>query len=132
MAAFLVAVLTWIFTFATSADFWGHVAISYSRVALGVALGIAYAVSMIALAQAAGPVSRALFGFNSAIRYAPPTAFLGIIIILFGLGGEAAVALICLGTAPYLLIMFSDTLAQRPEAYKDFVKLYKVGPLLAL
>ena len=113
---FFGSVIQSLLLFLGNIDFWQHLAISFSRVLIGVGLGIAYALGMIALGQTAPPISKAIFGFNSAIRYAPPTAFIGIIIVLFGLGGEAAVALICLGTAPYILIMFADTLSQRPSA----------------
>jgi NitT/TauT family transport system permease protein len=119
-------------SFLASISFWQHAAVSLVRVIVGVGIGITYALFMVALGQAAGPLRNAISGLNSAIRYAPPTAFIGIIIILFGLGGQAAVALICLGTAPYILIMFGDTLSQRPAAYDDFVHLYGVKPSQAL
>lgn len=131
-AGFLESIIRSLVSFLGSIDFWQHATISLARVLVGVGLGIAYAVTLIAVGQRSAPLSKAILGFNSAFRYAPPTAFIGIIIVLFGLGGEAAVALICLGTAPYILIMFSDTLLQRPAAYDDFIRLYKVGPFRSL
>jgi NitT/TauT family transport system permease protein len=131
-AAFLEAILRSLTSFTFSPDFWVHAGISFSRVLMGIALGIAYALMLIAVGQTAKPVSTGIAALNSGIRYAPPTAFIGIIIFWFGLGGQAAVALICLGTAPYILLMFLDTLAQRPSAYDDFVRLYRVNPLQAL
>jgi NitT/TauT family transport system permease protein len=119
-------------SYLSSFDFWNQVGISLSRVIVGVVLGILYAVALIGIGQTARPVLTTISAFNSGIRYAPPTAFIGIIIFWFGLGGEAAIALICLGTAPYILLMFLDTLAQRPSAYDDFVKLYRVDPFRAL
>jgi NitT/TauT family transport system permease protein len=131
-ADFLEEIFRSFTSFISSSYFWQHAGISFFRVAIGVALGIAYALALIALGQAGKPVSKGIATLNSAIRYAPPTAFIGIIIFWFGLGGQAAVALICLGTAPYILLMFLDTLAQRPAAYDDFVRLYNVNPLQAL
>jgi NitT/TauT family transport system permease protein len=119
-------------SFLSSFEFWQHAGISFSRVLVGVALGIIYALVLIAIGQTAKPVSTGINALNSGIRYAPPTAFIGIIIFWFGLGGQAAIALICLGTAPYILLMFLDTLAQRPSAYDDFVRLYRVNALQAL
>jgi NitT/TauT family transport system permease protein len=131
-AAFLEAVFHSFASYIASGDFWQHAGISFLRVLIGVALGIVYALMLIAVGRAAKPVSTSIAAFNSGIRYAPPTAFIGIIIFWFGLGGQAAVALICLGTAPYILLMFSDTLSQRPSAYDDFVRLYRVNPFSAL
>ena len=119
-------------SFIISAEFWQQALVSFLRVLTGVSLGIAYAMALIAIGQTSRSVSAGIATFNSGLRYAPPTAFIGIIIFWFGLGGQAAVALICLGTAPYILLMFLDTLAQRPSAYDDFVKLYRVSGLRAL
>jgi|SRR5580692_967555 ABC-type nitrate/sulfonate/bicarbonate transport system permease component len=129
---FLEAVLWSFLSYLSNYEFWQHAGISFTRVVVGVTLGIGYAIVLIFIGRISKPVWTGIAGINSAIRYAPPTAFIGIIIVLFGLGGQAAVALICLGTAPYILLMFLDTLDQRPSAYDDFVKLYRVGPFSAL
>src|SRR5580692_6701263 len=129
---FLEAVLWSFLSYLSNYEFWQHAGISFTRVVVGVTLGIGYAIVLIFIGRISKPVWTGIAGINSAIRYAPPTAFIGIIIFWFGLGGQAAIALICLGTAPYILLMFLDTLAQRPSAYDDFAKLYRVNRLDAL
>jgi|SRR5580692_1373142 NitT/TauT family transport system permease protein len=130
--AFLQEVFHSFVSLIISFDFWWQAATSLVRVLTGVCLGVIYALTLIAIGQSSPPLEKGIAGLNSGIRYAPPTAFIGIIIFWFGLGGQAAIALICLGTAPYILLMFLDTLAQRPSAYDDFAKLYRVNRLDAL
>jgi NitT/TauT family transport system permease protein len=53
----------------------------------------------------------------SAIRYVPPTAFIGMIILAFGIGQNAALALIVIGIAPYVAIMSADAFCAIPSDF---------------
>lgn len=64
----------------------------------------------------------------SAVRYVPPTAFIGMIILTFGIGQNAALALIVIGIAPYVAIMSADAFRAVPTDYLQVASVYGATP----
>jgi len=60
----------------------------------------------------------------SAVRYVPPTAFIGMIILVFGIGQNAAIVLIVLGIAPYVAVMSADAFRAVPRDYLHVAFVY--------
>ncbi len=94
-----------------------HVVPSILRVFAALSVSAAIGIPLGALAAqrrlGGGLVSLAI----SAIRYLPPTAFIGLLVLSLGIGSQTAVALIVLGIAPYIAIMSADAFSGVPRDY---------------
>ena len=95
-----------------------HILPSIARVALALALSGTIGLPLGFLSSSRHFVGRGVNALVSAVRYVPPPAFIGIIVISLGIGNAAAIALIVLGIAPYIAIMTSDAFRAVPQ---DFV-----------
>src|SRR5262249_38753377 len=76
----------------------------------------------IGVGSAAGAFARiedATLPLNSAIRYIPPTAFIGLTIIWVGIGEASKIALIALGVRFYITQMAADTIKLIPKVYAE-------------
>ena len=105
--------------------FWNDTAASLLRLALGV--GIA-ALMALTLGLAAGllPLAGAgLSPFVAAVSMAPPLALLPILFIVFGLGEVSKVALIVIGTAPFMIRDMAQRVTEIPR--EQIVKAETLG-----
>jgi NitT/TauT family transport system permease protein len=74
----------------------------------------------IAVGSVAGTFARLeslILPLNSAIRYIPPTAFIAITIIWFGIGEASKLALIFMAILFYIIQMVADTVKLVPKVY---------------
>lgn len=95
--------------------FWNDTAASLIRLALGV--GIAASLALF-LGLAAGLLPLAGSGlspFVAAVSMAPPLALLPILFIVFGLGEVSKVALIVIGTAPFMIRDMAQRVTEIPR-----------------
>jgi NitT/TauT family transport system permease protein len=96
--------------------FWGDTGASLARLGLGVAIAAAIGLG-VGLLIGLLPYARAgLASFVAVLSMVPPLAILPILFIVFGLGELSKVALIVIGTAPFLIRdMAQRTLEIPPE-----------------
>ncbi len=98
-----------------------------ARVAAALAISAAIGLPAGFFASRSGFAAKVLSQATSAIRYVPPTAFIGLVIIAFGIGNGAALGLITLGIAPYIAIMTADAFKSLPASYVQVAKVYKAS-----
>lgn len=94
---------------------------------MAMAISAAFGLPVGFFASRAGFVAKVLAQVISAIRYVPPTAFIGLVIIAFGIGDGAALGLITLGVAPYVAIMTADAFNAVPASYVQVAKVYRAS-----
>jgi NitT/TauT family transport system permease protein len=88
---------------------------SFRRIMMGFAASAAIGVPVGFLLALARPVRSALGPLIDALRYAPVNAFIPLLIILLGIGDLQKIAVIALGTSPYIAVMTSDVLLGIPR-----------------
>jgi len=108
---------------------WGDAATFYDALAtvrrVGVAVAIAGSIGLIVgtLATVFPRFGNLVLPLNSAIRYIPPTAFISLAILWFGIGEAGRVALIGLAIVWYVVQMVADTLRQVPRSLIESAEL---------
>ncbi len=105
--------------------FWADTVASLER--LGIALGIcALSALLVGMVLGVLPAARAtLGGLVTTIAVIPPIALLPMLFILFGLGETAKIALIVIGTAPFLTRDLADHVAALPA--EQLIKAQTLG-----
>lgn len=105
--------------------FWRDTAASLTRLAMGVGIAAALAL-VLGLAIGLLPLARAaLASFVAAVSLAPPLALLPILFIVFGLGEVSKVALIVIGTAPFMIRDLSQRVLETPA--EQIIKAQTLG-----
>lgn len=94
-----------------------NMAISLARVAVGFALASLIGITSGSIAGTFPRFGSLILPLNSAVRYIPPTAFIGLTIIWFGIGETSKIALIFLAIVFYVNQMVADTVALVPKTY---------------
>lgn len=108
-------------------NFAHHILPSIARVAVAMTISAAIGLPAGYFASRAGSVAKGLSHFVSAIRYVPPTAFIGLVIVAFGLGNGAALGLITIGIAPYIAIMTADAFNAVPQSYLQVARVFRAS-----
>lgn len=108
-------------------SFSNHLLPSVARVVIAMAVSAAIGLPVGFFASRSGLFAASLSHIVSAIRYVPPTAFIGLVIIAFGIGNGAALALITLGIAPYVAIMTADAFRAVPASYIEVARVYNAN-----
>ena len=105
--------------------FWADTLASLQR--LGIALGICtLSALLVGMVLGVLPAARATFGgLVTTIAVIPPIALLPMLFIVFGLGETAKVALIVIGTAPFLTRDLADHVAALPP--EQLIKAQTLG-----
>jgi NitT/TauT family transport system permease protein len=111
-----------------SAALTDHLIPSTVRVAISLGLSAVLGLPLGYLSSRRGIGGQSVGYAVSAIRYVPPTAFIGMIILLFGIGQNAALALIVIGIAPYIAIMSADAFRAVPRDYLHVAFVYGATP----
>ena len=105
--------------------FWNDTAASLMRLAQGVGIAAALALAL-GLLIGLLPLGRAaLASFVAAVSMAPPLALLPILFIVFGLGELSKVALIVIGTAPFMIRDLSQRVLETPA--EQIIKAQTLG-----
>lgn len=129
-AAFLPSparVFATLFRMVVSGELWPHLFASVRRIV--VAFGLAALVGFV-LGTLIGCFPRfaaVITPVNSSLRYIPPTAFIGLTIIWFGIAEESKYALIAIATVFYLVQMVADAVALVPRLYIDAARTLGAG-----
>lgn len=103
----------------TSGELIGATLISVFRVTSAFLIASLLGVTLGSLAGAYPNFAALVIPVNSALRYIPPTAFIGLTIIWFGIGEAAKMALIVLGIVFYILQMTADVVRRVPRVYRE-------------
>jgi NitT/TauT family transport system permease protein len=102
------AVLEALITLFTTGNLLSDIGISVFRIVAGFLLSVVVALPLGVLfgtSKKSEAVIEPIVGF---VRYIPPSAFVPLIIIWFGVGEIGKIALIFLGVAPYLTLLIAD------------------------
>ena len=93
-------------------DLLKDIGMSILRIILGFLLSVAFALPMgilLGMSQKSKAFFEPMIAF---VRYVPPSAFIPLIIVWFGVGEVGKVFLIFLGVGPYLALLVMDTVFQ--------------------
>ena len=102
------AVLEAIGTLFVSGNLLADIGISLFRIVAGFLLSVAVALPLGVLFGTSRKSEAVIEPVVAFVRYVPPSAFIPLIIIWFGIGEMGKVALIFLGVAPYLTLLIAD------------------------
>ncbi len=102
------AVLEAIGTLFVSGNLLADIGISLFRIVAGFLLSVAVALPLGVLFGTSKKSEAVIEPIVAFVRYVPPSAFIPLIIIWFGIGEMGKVALIFLGVAPYLTLLIAD------------------------
>ncbi len=89
-------------------DLFGNALASVSRILTSFIISCAFAIPigiMLGISKRFSAVIEPLIGF---IRYIPPSAFIPLAIIWFGIGAGEKIVVLVLGVAPYLALLIAD------------------------
>ena len=96
-----------------------HVSVSLLRIIVGFSAAALVGVPIGCLAGSFRTAGLTVLPLNSAARYIPPTAFIGLVIIWFGIGEGSKVFLIALAVVFYLVQMSADVISGVPRVYRE-------------
>lgn len=101
-----------------------HLIPSVLRVAAALALSAVIGIPIGFIAASRSVPGVLTSGSISAIRYLPPTAFIGLLILAVGIGSQTAIALMVIGVAPYVAIMTSDAFRGVPAEHVEVAQVF--------
>jgi NitT/TauT family transport system permease protein len=113
----------------TFTELSAHILPSILRVLLALLISAAIGLPVGYFSSRNGFIARILTHTVSAIRYVPPTALIGLIIIAFGIGNNAALVLITFGIAPYVALMTADAFRAVPRNYIEVALVFQASQL---
>jgi NitT/TauT family transport system permease protein len=96
-------------------DLWGAILKSTGRISLSFLLASAVALPLGVLMGAFEPVNRFFEPIMAPLRYMPISAFIPLLILWFGIGGEQKIAFLFLGVFVYLLPVVVTAIRVVPE-----------------
>lgn len=100
-----------------SGELAANTLVSIRRIVIAFGLTSLLGVMAGSLAGTFARLESLIIPLNSAIRYIPPTAFIGLTIIWFGIEEASKIALISLGVIFYITQMTSDIIRLVPKVY---------------
>jgi len=103
-------VLEAIITLFTQGSLLGDIGASFFRIIAGFILSIIVALPLGILFGTSKKTEAVVEPLVAFVRYVPPSAFIPLIIVWFGVGEMGKVILIFLGVAPYLTLLIADTI----------------------
>ncbi len=103
-------VLQAIITLFTQGSLLGDIGASLFRIVAGFILSIIVALPLGILFGTSKKTEAVVEPLVAFVRYVPPSAFIPLIIVWFGVGEMGKVFLIFLGVAPYLTLLIADTI----------------------
>ena len=104
------SVLNAIVTLFTQGSLLGDIGASFFRIIAGFILSIIVALPLGILFGTSKKTEAVVEPLVAFVRYVPPSAFIPLIIVWFGVGEMGKVILIFLGVAPYLTLLIADTI----------------------
>ena len=113
------AVLASVVTLFADLNLGGDILISLWRIAAGFLLAVVVAIPLgvyIGINRQAEAFFDSIISF---VRYIPPSAFVPLFILWFGIGELGKVLLIFVGVAPYLTVLVFDAVASTKKAYTE-------------
>jgi NitT/TauT family transport system permease protein len=102
------SVLKAIVNLSTQGSLFSDIGISLFRIVAGFLLSVLVAVPLGVLFGVSRRVRAVIEPVVAFVRYVPPSAFIPLIIVWFGVGELGKVTLIFLGVAPYLTLLVAD------------------------
>jgi NitT/TauT family transport system permease protein len=115
--------------FMSGASVYDHLFPSVWRVVIALVISALIGGPVGLIAAMRNPAGRLTSGLVSAIRYLPPTAFIGLLVLGFGIGPTAAIALIIIGVAPYVAVMSADAFRSVPAEYAEVARAFGASKL---
>jgi NitT/TauT family transport system permease protein len=109
-----------IFQLFTSFNFATDIIISFYRITVGFTLAIIIAVPLGILVGSIKSIEATLEPVVAFIRYIPPSAFIPLSILWFGIGDLEKFFIIFLGIMPYMLILTADVVSNTKREYIEF------------
>jgi len=103
------AVLDSIITLSTQGSLFSDIGASLFRIIAGFLLSVVVALPLGLLFGTSKKTEAVIEPLVAFVRYVPPSAFIPLIIVWFGVGEMGKVFLIFLGVAPYLTLLIADT-----------------------
>ena len=119
-----VTIFTEMLAFFGSAASLAHLGNSILRVLVAIFVGSVFGFSIGAASSSQSILGKFVSAANSSIRYIPPTAFIGLLVIIFGIGGMTGIALIVIGITPYIAIMTADAFRSVPKEYVEISRVF--------
>ena len=98
-------------------DFLSDILVSIYRVSLGFALSVAVAIPLGTWIGIHKQTEALLNPLSSFLRYTPPSAFLPLFILWFGIGEMEKILVIFLAVTPYLLVLVADIIANTRKEF---------------
>lgn len=111
----------------TSGDYATHLLWSFMRVLIGFSLCAIGGILSALILAGSRRIDVLLHPVHSFLRYIPPTAYLGLIVLWFGIGETAKITLIFVGTFFYQSQMTYDVVMSIKSKYADFCFLYGIS-----
>ena len=96
-----------------------HIGASLFRVMLGFMLASVVAIPMGILIGSFKKVQGLLGSIIDFIRYMPPSAFIPLAVLWFGIGNTEKIFIIFIGIAPYLSLLVADVVSNSKQEYLD-------------
>ena len=100
-------------------NLFSDIVISLYRIAVGFILAVVIAVPLGILVGTIKPIEAFVEPSVAFIRYIPPSAFVPLSILWFGVGNVEKFFIIFIGVAPYLLILVADVVANVKNEFID-------------
>ena len=105
-----------LYTWLLNDDLLGDTAISMYRVMAGFALSAVFALPLGLLIGAFRPVEALLEPLTDFVRYMPAVAFIPLVMLWFGIGESAKIAIIFIGTFFQMVLMVAENVRLVPKA----------------
>jgi NitT/TauT family transport system permease protein len=101
----------------SSGELFDNALVSVLRILVGFSLASLIGISLGSVAGTFARLDSVLLRLNSAVRYIPSTAFIGLTIIWFGIGESSKIVLIFIAIVFYIIQMVADTVRLVPKVY---------------
>jgi NitT/TauT family transport system permease protein len=102
-----------------SGELWPNALTSLVRIGMAVLIASAVGFSLGSLAGTFRTFDALILPLNSTLRYPPPTAFIGLAIVWFGIGEGSKVIFIFLALVFYIIQMSADAVRLVPKTYVE-------------
>lgn len=103
----------------STASFWGDILASVYRIGMGFLLSALVSVPIGMLLGTRKQIEAYIEPLVSFIRYIPPSAFVPLSILWFGIGETQKIFIVFIGVAPYLVVLVTDVVSRVRREYID-------------
>jgi NitT/TauT family transport system permease protein len=112
-----------------SGELVANIGVSLMRIGIGFLLASVVGVFLGSIAGTFERLHYLILPPNSALRYIPPTAFIGLTIIWFGIGEAGKISLIFIAVLFFIIQMTADAVAMVPRVYVEAAMMLGAGRL---